>query len=95
MEIHPSNKIQSPHLPPLKPAGVESGQRVDSASGSPRSSNIDAVPSRSSEIRELTERMRSLPEVRDELIATVQQRMLNGEYETRQAAQSAAAAILK
>ena len=93
MEIHSSSKFQPPHLAPVKKIGASS--RVDSAGGIPSDTSVNASPVRSSEIQQLTQRLRELPEGRNELVAMVKQRMLNGDYETRQAAEATAAAILK
>jgi len=92
----PTSNPQGPHRPRL-----ESARETRSESGAgavePRTAAADdpsATSSGSSEMAQLLDRLRSLPEVRASLVSRIGEQLERGAYSTREAAEQTAAALL-
>lgn len=75
--------------------GTRSGS-VDAVPGAqvPVADEPDARPPRSDEVARLLERLRTVPEVRADLVLRVGEQLRRGEYLTREAAEQTARALL-
>ena len=92
----PTSNPQGPHRPRFEEArGTRTGSAA--ASVNEQASSVDdsaAVPSASSEMAALLDRLRAIPEIRADRLSQVGERLEQGAYLTREAAEQTAAALL-
>jgi len=92
----PSSNPQGPHRPRFDEArGTRAGSGT--AAVNKHASSVEdpaAVSSGSSEMALLLDRLRAMPEVRTELVSQIGERLEQGAYLTREAAEQTAAALL-
>ena len=92
----PTSNPQGPHRPRFDEArGTRTGSAAASVNEqSPSVEDPAAVASGSSEMAVLLDRLRAIPEVRTGRLSQVGQRLEQGAYLTREAAEQTAAALL-
>ena len=87
---------QGPRLPGRRKVGSDGADGTKSSSGTSSSPSADQASSEQpAELNDLLVQLRQIPDIREEVIEEVEQRLKNGSMLTREAAEATAQKILE